>query len=58
MPANKKDKDGRCSKWEKIVEVAQLCDYFRAKRKGNYKVCCRNCSHFGVFIEKIINKPV
>ena len=52
MPT-KSTKNGYCSKFKKQVAPEQLCDYFRVKRRGKYKVCCRNCSHFGLSIPKV-----
>jgi len=44
----KPKKIGQCAKRLIVVQENELCDWFEVKRKGRYKVCCRNCKHFNV----------
>ena len=44
--AQKKKKVGHCQKRELPVTAGQLCDQYKPKKAGRYKVRCRNCTHY------------
>lgn len=39
-------RSGHCAKRNIQVNLLHVCDWYEPKRKGKYKVCCRNCVHF------------
>jgi len=40
--------NGTCLTRKLPVAGFQVCDFFELKRRGRYKVCCRNCTHFAM----------
>lgn len=46
MAKSKKSAEGICSKRSLTVRATHTCDWYKPKKRGRYKVCCRNCAHF------------